>query len=407
MTVLTVYNHGTGGSSTKGYDKLEIVNIFSNIHKEYDPNGRNKNWFITEGVGSKNDPASCGPLTIDMHTGRLIEGEIKTSFLSKLRGATGSGVQDNVQRFMVLMNYLARRNELPSVINMVGWSRGAVTCIRMAYELFHCQTFDATQIPINIFAVDPVAGGSADAEAQGSVLFPNVKNYFAMIALNERRSTFAVKTTQTLDVVNPNSTWVCYLNFPGIHSDVAKISGEPGIVTFDLCAKFLRTFGTVVPDHAGFMASNDKLLQCYFNMVLGNKRIGTTIIKKEKSTYTTGWKDKNTSFMDRLMSKGSFQNRGIDTARGVSDEEVFVNVHHELVFKVAYPGLYNLIFNSGGLKTFQWQQAFDSSTHRPALQRLEIYSKGISEMLGRTGRQPNIPSEPGWALTLQLNNMIW
>ena len=84
MTVLTVYNHGTGGSSTKGYDKLEIVNIFSNIHKEYDPNGRNKNWFITEGVGSKNDPASCGPLTIDMHTGRLIEGEIKTSFLSKL-----------------------------------------------------------------------------------------------------------------------------------------------------------------------------------------------------------------------------------------------------------------------------------------------------------------------------------
>ena len=321
--------------------------------------------------------------------------------------ATGSGVQDNVQRFMVLMNYLARRNDLPKTINMVGWSRGAVTCIRMAYELFYCNTFDGMSIPINIFAVDPVAGGSADSEVQGSILCANVKNYFCMLAVNERRSTFAVKWADTLEVMNDNVTSVCYLNFPGIHSDVAKYSGETGIVTFDLCAKFLRTFGTIVPDHADWLSNNHRLLQCYFNMVLKEKRIGTTIyLEDEKTERPTGWKDKNTSFKDRLMSKGRFKNRNIDTSRGVSDNEVFVNVHHELLFKGAYPALYNLIFKSFGMDKLQWIEEFDSPLHQPALRSLEIYSKGVTQLLRRPGRQPNIPSEPGWASTLEFNGMM-
>ena len=409
MSVLTVYNHGTGGSSTKGYDKLEIVNIFSNLHKTFNPGGRNTDWFITEGVGSKHDPASCGPLTVDMHTGALIEGNISKSgsLMQKIHGATGSGVQDNVQRFMVLMNYLARRNQLPTMINMVGWSRGAVTCIRMAYELFYCDTFDGISIPINIFAVDPVAGGSADSEVQGSILCANVKNYFCMLAVNERRSTFAAKTADTLQVMNDDVTSVCYLNFPGIHSDVAKYSGETGIVTFHLCAKFLSTFGTIVPDHANWLSNNHKLLQCYFNMALKEKRIGTTVYQEDKKTERLiGWKNKNTSIKDRLMSKGRFEDRNIDTLRGVSDSEVFVNVHHELLFKGAYPALYNLIFNSVGMGRFQWMQAFDSPLHQPALRLLELYSPGVTELLRWPRPQHIIPSEPGWASTLQDNGMM-
>ena len=52
MSALTVYNHGTGGSSTKGYDKLEVVNCFGNQHATSDPGGKYKYWLITEGVGS-------------------------------------------------------------------------------------------------------------------------------------------------------------------------------------------------------------------------------------------------------------------------------------------------------------------------------------------------------------------
>ena len=46
MPVLTVYNHGTGGSSTKGYDKLEIVNCFGNMHASDDPAGKHRRWLI-------------------------------------------------------------------------------------------------------------------------------------------------------------------------------------------------------------------------------------------------------------------------------------------------------------------------------------------------------------------------
>ncbi len=406
MTVLTVYNHGTGSSSTHGYDGLEIVTIFGKQHREADPGGRHLRWFVTEGVGSTHDPASSGPLTIDMKTGRLVEGEKRSSKLSVFHMATGAGVQDNVQRFMTLMTYRAMRNELPTAINMVGWSRGAVTCIRMAYELHQCTVFDGTRIPVNIFAVDPVAGGSADAEVQGSKLFPNVRNFFGILARNERRSTFAAKTWTNLVVADPAKTQVCYLNFPGVHQDVARISGEPGIVTFDLCARFLRAFGTVVPAHAGWIANDHKLLQCYFNMALGKGRIGIKVSTAKKIQEHVGWSAGNTGFGDWAMSKGSFQNRRIDTARNVSDDEVFINVHHELVFKSAYPALYKLIFNSDGLSAFQWLQAFASPAHKKDLATLDLYSKGISEILGRLGRQPQIPAEPAWERTLEMSGML-
>lgn len=52
MTTWTIYNHGTGGSSMKGPDKAEIINLFGNNDRR--PQFRGK--LITEGVGSIGDP---------------------------------------------------------------------------------------------------------------------------------------------------------------------------------------------------------------------------------------------------------------------------------------------------------------------------------------------------------------
>lgn len=62
MQSLTIYNHGSGGSSTKGYDKLEIVNCFGNLRRLFDAGCERLRWFITEGVGSKLDPVNVGML---------------------------------------------------------------------------------------------------------------------------------------------------------------------------------------------------------------------------------------------------------------------------------------------------------------------------------------------------------
>ncbi len=60
-------------------------------------------------------------------------------------------------RVIQLINHLEelkRKDHLPDVINLIGWSRGAVTCYAMGRELSHI----FPTIKLNIFAIDPVPG---------------------------------------------------------------------------------------------------------------------------------------------------------------------------------------------------------------------------------------------------------
>jgi hypothetical protein len=287
---------------------------------------------------------------------------------------------------------------------MIGWSRGAVTCIRQASEIWRDGTLGLAGVPVNIYAIDPVAGDDADLERQGSVLYGNVRNFVACLATGERRSTFEPKTHTKLAVMSPSVTRTAFLHFPGIHKDVAKLSGEPGIVTFDLCARFLRHHGTLVPAHTGFLCSADRLLQAYFNMALKAKRIGTTVIKGKKSKLHLGWNDKNTGLADRAMSKGKFKQRSLG-AQPVSDDEVFVNVHHEALFEQCYPDLYTLMFRSA-LQPFEWQQAMASPRYAPQLQRLDLYSPGIGALLMHCNRSVQRADESAWRGTLAANSML-
>ena len=410
MTVLTVYNHGTGGSSTKGYDKLEIVNCFGNMHASGDPGGRYKTWLITEGVGSKLDPANVGRLEFDVASGTLRpkKGSFKLPGTGALRGllhsALGEGVQENVANLMAVLQYLKAADAVPTAINMIGWSRGAVTCIRQAYEIWRDSTLGLAGVPINIFAVDPVAGASADLERQGSVLYPNVRNYVSVLACGERRRAFYPKTQESLLVADASRTRTAFVHFPGIHSDVAKISGEPGIVVFDMCARFLGHCGTDVPAHDSFKSQPTRLLQCYFNMALGAKRIGTRLLSNDKAKQTAGWTDKSKGIGNVVKGGGAFKERNLNVEQ-VSGDGAFINVHHEALFERHFPDLYDLCFRSN-LPPFEWQQAFSSPGHQPALRRLELYSPGVTALLGRANRTVTRADEQAWKGVLHGCNLV-
>jgi len=75
-----------------------------------------------------------------------------------VESASGGGVQENVDNTVELILALNLASQKPDAINMIGWSRGAVTCIRIAWKLYQSQDGNIRDIPINIFAVDPVAG---------------------------------------------------------------------------------------------------------------------------------------------------------------------------------------------------------------------------------------------------------
>ncbi|MBK8976346.1 MAG: hypothetical protein IPM29_10490 [Planctomycetes bacterium] len=395
MPVLTVYNHGTGGSSTKSYEKLEIVNCFGNLHAAADPGGRFVNWLITEGVGSKLDPVNRGLLQFDQNSGSMVQRDSGTTFgKGLLHSALGSGVQQNVQNLLEVLKYLKATGRTPTAINMIGWSRGAVTCIRQASEIWRDGTLGMASVPINIFAVDPVAGASADKEKQGSILYPNVRNFVGILATGERRRAFYPKNQGTLSVASGTSTKTAWVHFPGIHSDVAKISGEPGIVVFDMCARFLQFCGTNVDAHSGFKSSPTRLLQCYFNMVLGAKRIGTTTIKGDKASHKVGWKDKSSGAGDWMKSGGGFKDRKLNVEQ-VSGVDVLVNVHHEALFERHYPELYDLCFDSR-LEPMQWMMAFQAPRIQLRLRDLELYSPGVSELLGRSNQSVAKADEQSW-----------
>src|SRR5262245_46003588 len=78
----------------------------------------------------------------------------------------GTGSQDNV---LVTLTWLWEEyhHEPFTVCNLVGWSRGAVTCIAIANAMQHTE-FAEHGVRVNIFAYDPVPGGLNDFDEHGT-----------------------------------------------------------------------------------------------------------------------------------------------------------------------------------------------------------------------------------------------
>ena len=423
MAVLTIYNHGSGGWSGKSASTVEIVNMFGNAHAgyiaggvvPYKVDGTNQPFIITEGVGGKGDPHQHH-ITFDKASNQLQSSQDaaprgpfskkRASLRRAKENALGLGVQENVDNVKEIVGYLVANNQAPSAINMIGWSRGAVTCIRIASELWRDGDVGASQIPVRIFAVDPVAGGGADSAekdkmaTQGNVLYPNVTHFFDILSLDENRNTFSPKSQSKLQIADGARTHSAYLHFPGVHSDVAKWSSEPGFVVFDLCARFLNYFGTHIPEHQHFLMTTDRLIQCYFNMALGRKSTGLIVSSRKNDKTTFGqkkWRDGQSGIKQRLIGQG-FSKRGnlsVDQVSGDGDD-VFVNFHHEQLFRTHYSNLYNICFNST-LPPFEFLSSIGNPSNQTQLDKLDMLSPGTADLLSRTNRSVTRADETTWA----------
>lgn len=197
MTVWTFYNHGTTASSLKNPNEGEIINLFGNNDRR--PPFRGK--IINEGVGSIGDPDKIAfEFSRDMSGTYSVTSKKSGSHYSATRGllaATGGGVQDNVDNAVQLVLALNLANCKPEAINMIGWSRGAVTCIRIAWKLWQVQDANIRNIPINIFAVDPVAGAGHTDEIDASTLTPNVKTIWQRLQLARNGDSFYLLLVNT------------------------------------------------------------------------------------------------------------------------------------------------------------------------------------------------------------------
>ena len=255
MTVLTIYNHGTGGASVKDASGAEIVNIFGNEAKK---SGREFiDWMVTEGVGGKGGPESqlvMPQLSVDTATGAArhdlmrhaaTPGSARMDDYLKAAGTpwlarkilpkgnalqiSGIGADENVMYVLSTLRFLAKANQLPTTINMMGWSRGGVTCIRIAH--FLNLEPELKNIPVNIFAIDPVAGAGHDNEPEAHTIGDNVKNYVATLSVHENRKGFtpmALTSDPSTSLRFTGNTKYAILNMPGLHAVTAKFFSSSG-----------------------------------------------------------------------------------------------------------------------------------------------------------------------------------
>lgn len=233
---------------------------------------------------------------------------------------------------------ILRRGNAISQVNLIGWSRGGVTCHMFANAL--AETEGWSNIPVNIFACDPVPG-KGQFDAHRIQLRSNVHEYVAVMAADERSRGF----TPILPSLAPN-TASFVTTMPGRHATVAgnaRADGDetgihcffgPGIVTRDLAEKYLTRWGTRLDNQ--LRLTDPAILQRYDEMIgQGGK------LKDLQANSYTGFTQKGPRAVGR--GDGTFSDfASIDLLR---DDPFFVNGHHRAVFAARYSVLYRFLFD--------------------------------------------------------------
>lgn len=339
MSVFTIYCHGSGGHRDKP-DK-EIVSYMGRraVGTEY------QDYLILDGVGGKPSKGNPNPMAgtfnwadrnkapkgntpLELGGGKSIGNALKANL-------AGHGVEDNARHAVVA---IANLRQLPDTINLVGWSRGAITCLVIANLLFDPSTTEGLfrSIKLNIFAIDPVAGMEAgvgpDSESR-RLIPPTVKNYVGVLAAGENRTTFAPQDLSRVQVSSKASSNVIFLPFPGKHSTVAQDNDPKGIMVSDICFnlahRFFDHFGSTQQSGAPRPMNNLDMLEGYSKMIVD-------------SAYG---KIKQKGLFQRAIGKGFGQR---DFAKKLDqytqNSAYFINEHHRVLFETACPNLYSWLF---------------------------------------------------------------
>src|SRR5579872_1032499 len=163
----------------------------------------------------------------------------------KHAGITGNGWDDNIRHAIATL--ADRFPDLTATVNMIGWSRGAVTCLRLANWM---KEFLGSNWIVNIFAIDPVAGIDAGTRLRDTYEIPDiVREYVGVLAMDEARGDFRPQDLSRIKVLDPSRTTVSFLPFPGVHNTVVLVKdhslNEVTKVVRYLGYKFLCDRGTV------------------------------------------------------------------------------------------------------------------------------------------------------------------
>jgi hypothetical protein len=316
VAVFTVYNCGTAYHRNSP-DVIAYMNkVTTTPH------------FINDGVGSGDlfDPFSTG-------VGHGNPGGAHT--WSGL--AFGAGIEANVTAGIAAIKAQIKldaatfrgHKPLPPIVNMAGWSRGAVTCYKIANTM--SRDAELKSIPVNIFAIDPVPGSSGVGNKemwQDLELTPNVSNCTVIIAWHDSRRAFAPVITPR-NRVPAGCTYTVYI-MPGNHSSIVEEKAgvvEAAQIVKDMAMRFLRKFHTHFTDK--FQLSAGEIIEKY------------AIIAKNFGSYQ---ELAGRYFTSRIIVTQDSKGKSIDSMKLTPERkegQFFINDHHKELYLELYPKLFH------------------------------------------------------------------
>jgi len=219
---------------------------------------------------------------------------------------------------------------IPTQVNIVGWSRGGVSCHMLANAMLADPQLK--DIPVNIFAIDPVPG-LLNFQKHRVTLGANVKQYVGFYARDERSKGFACVTPQTTP-----GTLVNIFPFVGRHATLvgnaaadgangAKAFIEPGLIIRHYAEQCLTRWG----------ASLDKKLNLTTAQIDEHLRKISkdedAYIKMRKHSYTLLTEDtkgdRSVSLADKGIGFGDVSGAQFQPVAGLSAPMAPVHTYHK------------------------------------------------------------------------------
>ncbi|MFK0086808.1 hypothetical protein ACIQUS_05870 [Pseudomonas sp. NPDC090755] len=187
---------------------------------------------------------------------------------------------------------------VPTQVNLVGWSRGGISCHMLANAMLADP--ELNKIPVNIFAADPVPG-TGNFQVHRVKLGANVRQYVGFYARDERSAGFTCVVPET------HASTRCHIYpIPGRHATLVgnasangdagpKVLAEPGLIVRHFAEVCLTRWGAKLDK---MLKLTDRQLAEYHQALARDEGKYQAI---RKYTYTIGTSDKG----DRSVSVGS------------------------------------------------------------------------------------------------------
>jgi hypothetical protein len=251
MTVLTILNHGTANSTDTRTSEGNVL-VISKIAALLD----GPDWILNEGAGT----AELRKQGIDSPEGKGIAG--------------GKGVEDNVARAVEWVKKRHREQRGQISVNLAGHSRGSITCYKIARAL--CDHRDTANVPINIFAIDPVPGNTGNAFTNNGENYKNIVlggnvwpgRSVLMLAESEHRLVFRPYVDALYSVGLPRHRLD---TIPGTHGGINMLGGyedEAAQIVLSQALEFLKANNSTMSDAADqFILSEKERMKLYSELM--------------------------------------------------------------------------------------------------------------------------------------------